>query len=55
MLQFFVLYKDEYGEKFIAEFNDYGQARQFYLDNQSAIAIMSKEELIRYITTSLHI
>lgn len=57
-MQFFVLFKDDFGDKHIAKYDNYKDAHDFYRTPSNVVfpyAILTIEELWRYATTDLHI
>lgn len=57
-MQYFVLFKDDFGDKHIARYDSYEDARRFYLMPSNVVfpyALITIEELWRYVTTNLHI
>ena len=57
-MQFFVLFKDDFGDKHITRYDNYKDAHDFYRTPSNVVfpyAILTIEELWRYATTELHI
>ena len=57
VMEFFVLFKDDFGDKHIAKFDNYKDAYNFWRTPSNVVfpyKILSLEEIWRYTTTSQH-